>query len=60
MHCVERTNPKGQPFRGVCIRCGREDMTTREAIRNTCPNFGGLTDEEALLVVLQPDAEAKR
>jgi hypothetical protein len=53
-HSLERTNPKGQPFRGVCVLCGKTDLPM-SAVQEECPPDEGfphtkdLTEEEVLI-----------
>lgn len=47
-HHVERTSPKGGPFLGVCILCGKRDLPASAALED-CENFRGLTTEEAMI-----------
>ncbi len=49
MHSVERTNPKGVPFIGTCVLCGRQNMTMEEAMQTECENQRGLTAGEAVV-----------
>lgn len=51
-HALKRTNPKGIPFVGVCMRCGQEGLTT-EAIREDCPNPADLSTEECLMAAIR-------
>lgn len=55
-HAIERTNPKGQPFRGRCIQCGATDLRPSDALK-PCPNPTGMTQEDALLAVIDPPRE---
>jgi len=51
MHSIERTNPKGGKFVGVCTLCGEEGLTTAD-MNNVCPNPRGVTEDEAVLMAL--------
>jgi len=52
-HAIERTSPKGGPFLGTCMRCGRTDLPG-SAVAEPCENIAGMTDDEALLVAIEP------
>jgi hypothetical protein len=55
VHTLERTSPKGGPFVGYCIKCGKRDLTG-EQMWEPCPNPGGMTDADALLQAIEgPD-----
>ena len=50
-HAVVRTSPKGTPFVGRCIQCGRRNLTIDNST-SYCDNIVGLTEDEALLIVI--------
>lgn len=50
-HAIERTNPKGQPFRGTCTKCGKQDLPM-DAVAQDCPADDVVSDEAALLDIL--------
>jgi uncharacterized OB-fold protein len=52
-HALERTSPKGGPFFGTCLQCGRSNLPI-SAYREKCENVSRLSEEEALLLVLSP------
>lgn len=52
-HALNRTSPKGQPFIGTCVRCGRTGLTAKRA-NEECDNPSQMTADEALLAVLVP------
>ncbi len=52
-HSIERTNPKGQPFIGVCRLCGEQNLKITDATKD-CPNVRGLSPDEALLEAINP------
>ena len=52
-HSIERTNPKGQPFEGVCVLCGERGLSFEDATKD-CPNVRGLTPDEALIQAIKP------
>jgi len=53
-HALVRTSPKGALFLGTCIQCGTKDMPMLAALE-PCPNQRGLTQDAALLEVLEED-----
>lgn len=57
-HALERTSPTGQPFVGHCIKCGAENLGMVGALQD-CPADAIVSDEEALLHLIDPPAEAK-
>lgn len=52
-HSIERTNPKGQPFIGVCVLCGEQGLKMTDATKD-CPNVRGLSQNEALIEAIDP------
>ena len=50
-HLIERVNPKGEPFRGICILCGKEELTMKNA-QDVCENPRGLSKEETLQLAI--------
>lgn len=50
-HVVERTSSKGGPFKGVCILCGKEELTMKNA-RDICENPHGLSQGETLQLAI--------
>ena len=52
-HAVERTSPKGTPFRGTCRLCGTTFLGLSGALQD-CPNVRGLTADEALIEAIDP------
>lgn len=42
-HALTRTSPKGEPFLGICTKCGKTDLPP-EAVWETCPNPSGVTE----------------
>ena len=58
-HSVERTSPKGegQQFIGTCRKCGKEGLTTKQAMEEECPNTRGLTEEEDLIESITGDRD---
>jgi hypothetical protein len=54
-HAIERSSPKGGPFLGTCMRCGRTNLPMAAA-RQPCENTAGMTDDEALLMAVDPPA----
>lgn len=53
-HALERTSPKGQPFVGVCIKCGATGLPITAA-RQKCENPANLTQSETLSIVLRDE-----
>lgn len=51
MHAIMRTSPKGEAFVGTCRLCGQDNLKMEDA-RKECSNVRGLTQEEALLEVI--------
>jgi hypothetical protein len=47
-HHIDRTSPKGGPFRGTCRLCGTPGLTI-EQVNDDCPNQRGLSSAEALV-----------
>ena len=45
---MTRTNAKGMPFKGRCMRCGMEDLPA-EAVSWPCENIKGLSNADALI-----------
>jgi len=56
-HAITRTSPKGpgQDFIGTCIRCGRTGLCSADALKE-CDNPSGMTNEEALINIIDPPA----
>lgn len=52
-HALVRTSPKGTPFLGTCMNCGRKDMPMRATFEE-CDNPRGATQEQNLLDALMP------
>lgn len=50
-HALNRTSPKGTPFLGTCMKCGRTNLPP-SAVNEECDNPAGMTQEAALLSVL--------
>lgn len=59
LHALVRTSPKGGPFIGRCMKCGKEDLTPRDMQTEACANPSGMTQEQTLLRAIQdvPNAE---
>lgn len=47
-HSLERTSPKGGPFIGCCVKCGKQDLSL-EAAHEECPNPSGITGAQDIL-----------
>ena len=56
IHALTRTSPKGGPFIGRCMNCGKENIVLGD--REECPNVVGRTQDETLLFAIKdtPDA----
>lgn len=52
-HALERTNPKGQPFVGYCIKCGAQGLRMSAAL-DPCPADDLMSDEAALVELIDP------
>lgn len=52
-HALTRTSPKGGPFIGRCMNCGRENMTLDQAMTQECPNPAGFTQDETLIRAIE-------
>ena len=46
-HAIHRTSPKGQPFKGVCAKCGQEDLNFEDALKD-CTNPRGTNEDQDL------------
>ena len=55
-HAIERTSPKGGPFRGTCRKCGARDLGTGAALE-ACPSDGVVSDEQILLDMIAGPSE---
>jgi hypothetical protein len=56
-HAVVRTSPKGGPFIGRCIQCGREGLKMGDALEY-CDNLADMSQDDALIAVLDdPEPE---
>jgi hypothetical protein len=55
-HVVIRTNPKGQPLVGRCALCGKEGLSSSDALK-PCPNPRGVSSDDALLSAITGDVE---
>lgn len=53
-HALVRTNEKGVPFRGRCIKCGAEGLSIAEGAKD-CPEDVSVSDEDALLSILNSE-----
>lgn len=51
-HSLERTSPKGKPFRGRCVLCGAEDLPANAAL-DPCPNPRRVTRDQALVDAIE-------
>jgi hypothetical protein len=53
-HALRRTSPKGGPFIGICMNCGRENLLLSNG--EECPNPANFTQNETLLRAIRDDA----
>lgn len=53
---VNRTSPKGTPFRGTCAACGKQGLTIEATMSDECENQRGLTQEQALIEAIKDTA----
>lgn len=51
-HCVRRTSPPNEEFRGACLLCGARDLP-ESAARQPCPNPRGLRLGDAIVEALR-------
>lgn len=51
-HALERISPKGTPFVGKCMKCGRDGLRMGDALKD-CPADEVMSDEAALLRALK-------
>jgi hypothetical protein len=50
-HALKRTSPKGGPFIGACINCGKVNIAL--ASREECKNWTNRTADETLLHIIR-------
>lgn len=55
-HCLKRTSEKGLDFVGLCILCGKENLTSH-GIFEECENPNNVTDDEAVMMAIDGDEE---
>ena len=56
MHCLTRTSPKGAPFVGTCVLCGKTGLTLDVMVSDEeCPNPRQVPHETAVMAALFPD-----
>lgn len=51
-HAIERTSPKGGPFFGTCMKCGRTNLPGSAALE-PCDNPSGMSEDEALIMAIE-------
>lgn len=56
MHSLERTNPKGVPFIGTCVLCGRTGLTKSD-MNTECENIRGLSSDDAVLEAISGEVQ---
>lgn len=54
MHALVRTNKKGEPFIGRCIKCGKGGLRTKD-MQSPCDNTKGMPNEVAVLKAISGD-----
>jgi len=56
-HAIHRTSPKGKrmKFVGTCVQCGETGLTLADGGKY-CPNQRGLSQAEALMNAIDPEA----
>ena len=54
-HSLRRTSPKGEKFIGTCVQCGKQGLTTGDALE-PCDNLLGDTSDQALLRAIEEDS----
>lgn len=52
-HSLRRTNPKGQPFVGTCVNCGKSGLTLKDMARDECENLRRVTEDEAIVEAIK-------
>lgn len=57
MHALSRTSPKGGPFIGTCMKCGKTGLTLEQVRREECQNPAGMSGEEVLRHAILGDKE---
>ena len=56
-HALERTSPKGGPFIGTCMKCGKPGLTPADFHKNPCVNPAGLTQQEVVIMAIEGPKE---
>jgi hypothetical protein len=57
-HSLRRTSPKGGPFVGVCVLCGKQGLTIAQS-QDDCANVLGKTADEVLLDAIKGEEKPK-
>ncbi len=55
-HALKRTSPKGQPFIGVCVKCGKDNLPSSAALQ-PCPCDDLVSDSAALIGLVKTGAD---
>lgn len=55
-HSLERTSPKGGPFIGRCVKCGKTDLPGA-AVFEECPNPSGRTATQDVINAIKGNKE---
>lgn len=53
-HAIERTSPKGGPFVGTCMLCGKTGLPASAALER-CENQRGLSSDDAVIAAILGD-----
>ncbi len=58
MHSLRRTSPKGpgQKFVGICVLCGKPDLTFAN-MDEECENVRGVSQDQALIEAIKGTAQ---
>lgn len=51
-HNIERTSPKGGPFIGTCVLCGKPGLTSGQ-VNEFCANPNSVTQEESVMSAIK-------
>ena len=54
-HHIERTSPKGGPFLGTCVLCGKTGLRL-SAANEPCDNVRRVSAEDAIVEMIDPKA----
>lgn len=54
VHALLRTSPKGGPFIGTCMKCGKQGLSSSQ-MWEACANPGGMTNDQTLIDAIKGD-----